>query len=196
MQKLLYITLALLATMMPAMLTSCSETTDEDTEYADWQSRNDTYFTSIYNQAGTHIANGDTNWKVIRCYTKDPETVDPTDYIVAEVLTESTDNTSPLFTDSVKVHYRGTLMPSASYPNGYQFDSSWTGDYNLNTMMPSSGVTSGYIDGFSTALMNMHQGDRWRVYIPYALGYNTTEKTGIPAYSTLVFDLTLVKTWR
>ena len=46
--------------------------------------------------------------------------------------------------------------------------------------------------GFVTALLHMHSGDRWRVYIPYQLGYNTTEKTGIPAYSTLIFDLALI----
>ena len=51
--------------------------------------------------------------------------------------------------------------------------------------------TSTNIDGFTTALMQMHEGDRWMVYIPYNLGYGTETTDNIPAYSTLVFDLTM-----
>jgi FKBP-type peptidyl-prolyl cis-trans isomerase FklB len=52
--------------------------------------------------------------------------------------------------------------------------------------------TNYVVDGFSTALQNMHIGDRWLVYIPYTLGYGTTDSGTIPAYSTLVFDITLL----
>lgn len=34
----------LLAVLAMAMLVSCSETTGEEGEFSDWQSRNDTYF--------------------------------------------------------------------------------------------------------------------------------------------------------
>ena len=51
--------------------------------------------------------------------------------------------------------------------------------------------------------MNMHKGDRWTVYIPYALGHGTSNFTPrdnndkvigltVPAFSTLIYDLTLV----
>ena len=60
-------------------------------------------------------------------------------------------------------------------------------------------AVAGVVDGFSTALQNMHIGDRWKVYVPYNLGYGTQDNknsnTGavvVPAYSTLVFDITLV----
>jgi FKBP-type peptidyl-prolyl cis-trans isomerase FklB len=57
---------------------------------------------------------------------------------------------------------------------------------------------SGLIDGMVTALMKMHIGDRWKVYIPYQLGYGTTtsSSTSIPGYSTLIFDLTLSSYYR
>jgi len=57
------------------------------------------------------------------------------------------------------------------------------------TLSPSKSV-----DGFTTAVMNMHIGDRWKVYIPYQLGYGTSTPSNstIPAYSTLIFDITLV----
>ena len=42
----------------------------------------------------------------------------------------------------------------------------------------------------------MHIGDRWKVYIPYQLAYGKTNNGTIPAYSTLVFDVTLVSYYR
>jgi len=172
---------------------SCSETEDEDTEYENWQERNETYFANIYAQAQT---NSDGTWKIIRnwSYNEDIAT-DKTDYIVVQVLNEGTGSGCPIYTDSVRVHYRGRIIPTTSYPSGYQFDSSWNGDYNLQTMIPSKFAIGDVVNGFATALQNMHIGDRWMVYIPYTLGYGTTATSSIPAYSTLIFDITLHSYW-
>lgn len=179
------------------LLASCSETSDESTEFDNWQERNDAFFTSIYEKARSAQQSGDKSWKIIRAYTKNTETTTITDHIVAHVLTEGDSSAGPtLFTDSVAIHYSGRLMPSESYPEGYNFDSSWTGDYNLETMTASKGVASMYIDGFTTAIMAMKPGDRWEIYIPYALGYGASDKSSIPAYSTLKFDITLMKAWK
>jgi FKBP-type peptidyl-prolyl cis-trans isomerase FklB len=184
-------------------MTSCSES-DEEEEFANWQSKNESYFTQIYTQAETAIKSGDNSWKIIPVYSKDATAAKyMSDYIVAHVETEGTGTESPIYSDQVRVHYRGNFIPSKSHSNGFQFDSSWTGEYNLKTMMPSSFSVSGTILGFTTALMNMHKGDRWMVYIPYPLGYGTQDYTPknnngnatgstIPAYSILKFDLTLV----
>ncbi len=187
--------LALVA-LMPASLVSCSETEEESTEFANWQERNDAYFTSVYTKAKQASDAGDKKWKVIRAYTKNPESTKPTDFVVVEVISEGTGTASPLYTDSVAIHYSGRLMPSASFADGYQFDSSWTGDYNINTMNATKGVAGSFITGFTSALQEMKDGDRWKVYIPYELGYGSSVQNEIPAYSTLVFDLTLVKSWK
>jgi FKBP-type peptidyl-prolyl cis-trans isomerase FklB len=61
---------------------------------------------------------------------------------------------------------------------------------------------NGTITGWATALMQMHIGDHWEIYVPYTLGYGTTNTnttagvTNIPAYSTLIFDIRLVAYWR
>jgi FKBP-type peptidyl-prolyl cis-trans isomerase FklB len=55
---------------------------------------------------------------------------------------------------------------------------------------------NGVVTGFGTALMRMHRGDRWRVYIPYQLAYGSSARSSIPAYSTLIFDLQLEDFWR
>ena len=185
-------------------MTSCSES-DEEEEFANWQSKNESYFTQIYTQAETAIKSGDDSWKIIPVYSKDATSSAKymSDYIVAHVETEGTGTESPIYSDQVRVHYRGNFIPSKSYSNGFQFDSSWTGEYNLKTMMPSSFSVSGTILGFTTALMNMHKGDRWTVYVPYNLAYGTSDYTPkdsqgnvtgstIPAYSMLKFDLTLI----
>ena len=184
-------------------MTSCSES-DEEEEFANWQSKNESYFTQIYTQAETAIKSGDNSWKIIPVYSKDATaTKYMSDYIVAHVETEGTGTESPIYSDQVRVHYRGNFIPSKSHSNGFQFDSSWTGEYNLKTMMPSSFSVSGTILGFTTALMNMHKGDRWTVYVPYNLAYGTSDYTPkdsqgnvtgstIPAYSMLKFDLTLI----
>jgi FKBP-type peptidyl-prolyl cis-trans isomerase FklB len=82
------------------------------------------------------------------------------------------------------------------------FDSSWSGDYNLKTMVPVVLSPSNCVDGFATALQNMHIGDRWQVTIPYQLGYGTSDYSSsgstvmIPGYSNLIFDITLVAYYR
>lgn len=184
-------------------MTSCSES-DEEEEFANWQSKNESYFTQIYTQAESAIKSGDNSWKIIPVYSKDATAAKyMSDYIVAHVETEGTGTESPIYSDQVRVHYRGNFIPSKSHSNGFQFDSSWTGEYNLKTMMPSSFSVSGTILGFTTALMNMHKGDRWTVYVPYNLAYGTSDYTPkdsqgnvtgstIPAYSMLKFDLTLI----
>lgn len=180
-------------------MTSCSESDGEEGEYDNWEKRNEAYFNSIYTQAETAINSGDNSWKIIRTYTKDELTAKAkTDFIVVHVETEGTGTESPIYSDKVRVHYRGNYMPSASYKDGYQFDSSWTGEYNLKAMIPKEFSISDVVKGFSTALMNMHKGDRWTVYIPYTLGYGASDfqksssSPTIPGYSTLRFDLTLV----
>ncbi len=43
------------------------------------------------------------------------------------------------------------------------------------------------------ALTRMHEGDRWEVFIPAKWGYGSMKMDDIPAHSTLIFELQLVK---
>ena len=94
--------------------------------------------------------------------------------------------------DTALVHYQGRLLPSTTFPKGRIFDQSWTTtEFNPSTNAPRKFAISSVVDGFATALQNMKAGDRWLIYIPYQLGYGPKGNNGIPAYSTLVFDVTL-----
>ena len=172
-------------------VTSCSESDEIDAndEYANWQSRNDAFFASLEDS----LSRGGIAWKKIKTFTKDPSTAGVnTDYIYAKVLETGDGTTSPLYSDSVRVSYRGRLIPSVTYPEGYVFDQTYVGNFNIRTTGVLDGVAGDFKEGFSTALQAMHKGDRWRVYVPYELGYGSQSQTGIPAYSVLVFDVALI----
>lgn len=172
---------------------SCSESEDENTEYENWQQRNETFFASLEDSLNSNP----TMWMKFKSYTKDTamNTGMQTDFIYAKkVITgyeQPKDTLRPLFNDSVRVSYRGRLIPSASYAEGYTFDSTVFGTYNLKTNSTARFKVSGLVDGFATALLHMTRFDTWRVYIPWKLGYGSTTSNSIPAYSTLIFDLTL-----
>ena len=87
---------------------------------------------------------------------------------------------SPAATDTVETHYRGT------FPDGKEFDSS----YKRGT--PAKFPVNGVIAGWTEALQLMKVGAKWELYIPYNLAYGAGGRAGIPAYSTLIFELELL----
>ena len=40
-------------------------------------------------------------------------------------------------------------------------------------------------------LQRMRTGERWTVYLPWDMGYGTSDRDGMPGYSVLVFDIKL-----
>lgn len=209
MKKFLYLLLlpALLLTTLTA-LTACEDNTGEEelAEFTfDWQNRNAKFFNERMDEAKTAIAeakaaHGDDwaahcDWRIFRSYAKMPGG-NTADSICVKITERGTGSGHPLYTDSVRVNYVGRLMPTESYAEGRVFDHSGlydTDDYVFNPdfCTPASFAVSLLIEGFTTALMQMRVGDRWRIYIPQELGYMNVTTTAIPAYSTLVFDLQL-----
>ena len=180
------------------LLTSCSET-EEESEFANWQSKNENFFKEVYANAVSRRASGDSSWMTLRKWSlKEDDSsfhADIDDNIVVHVLSESgSTSPSPLFTDTVRVVYEGRLIPSPSYPSGYVFQKTFEGEYNPATAVAVKLGVQEVRDGFATALQHMSIGDRWEVYIPYQLAYGKTgfATGGIPGYSMLIFDVTLV----
>lgn len=98
-----------------------------------------------------------------------------------KVLTEgSGDQPSP--TDTVVVHYRGTLA------DGTEFDSSYSRGN------PATFSLDGIIPGWREALQLMQPGAKWQVFIPPALGYGERGAGGsIGPNQALVFDIELIE---
>lgn len=193
-------------------LSSCSEDDNTVDVYANWQERNEKAFADTLEYARQQIANGSDEWKVILNWSLQNQTPNKdvngntvslkykdADYIVVHVLDKGKGSGCPMYTDSVKVSYRGRILGTDTYPAGYVFDKTFDGTYDKTTAQLSKmAVNGGYIDGFTTALLNMHIGDRWMVYMPYQLAYGTTQSStsSIPAYSMLRFEIVLDSYYR
>jgi peptidylprolyl isomerase len=102
-----------------------------------------------------------------------------------EILQEGkSDGAMPKKGDMVTVHYTGTLT------NGSKFDSS------LDRGQPFSfPIGMGYvIKGWDEGVMGMKVGEKRRLTIPANLGYGPRAMGDkIPANSTLIFDVELLK---
>ena len=98
-----------------------------------------------------------------------------------EVLTEGTGR-SPKATDKVRCHYEGQLI------NGTVFDSSY------KRGEPADFPLDGVIPGWTEGVQLMKEGAKYRFFIPYLLGYGERGAgSSIPPYSTLIFDVELIK---
>ncbi len=175
---------------------SCSESDGDDVDINEWKTENDQYFEKVYQ---SHVNSTATSFllpKWSSASSLSAGELPHTDYIAVDVLESGiNDGSSPYYTDSVLVHYGGRLIPSDDFPKGYEFDHSWLTTFDPAVDMPAQFNVDGLVLGFSTALQHMHRGDRWRVTIPYQLGYGTTTYSNVPAYSNLIFDIRLVDFW-
>ncbi|MEM7697499.1 MAG: FKBP-type peptidyl-prolyl cis-trans isomerase, partial [Verrucomicrobiota bacterium] len=98
-----------------------------------------------------------------------------------EVITEG-DGAKPAATDTVTVHYHGTLI------DGTVFDSSV--ERGQPTSFPLNRVISGWTEG----LQLMPTGSKYRFTIPSDLAYGDRGAgTDIPPGATLVFEVELIK---
>lgn len=96
-----------------------------------------------------------------------------------EVITEG-EGEKPAATDTVTVHYRGTLV------DGTEFDSSY------GRGAPSTFGLNQVISGWTEGLQHMPVGSKFKFYIPSELAYGSRSTGAIPANSALVFEVELL----
>lgn len=88
----------------------------------------------------------------------------------------------PVGTDTVKTHYKGTLI------DGTEFDSSYTRG------QPASFPVKGVIRGWTEALQLMSVGSKWELYIPSDLAYGDRGAGAkIGPGATLIFEIELLE---
>lgn len=199
----------LLLSVLILSFASCKEEDDTYDPYADWSSRNAQYFEQIASQARDSIAQakrtyGDQwedhcNWRMYKTATKAPNIAGAlTDSVCVYIEQRGQGTTCPLWTDTVRVNYRGYLMPTQNIVNGQWveeqtvFSQSYMGELNQEIAVPAEMCVSSAVAGFATALLYMHQDDIWWIYIPSDLAYGSTDSGTVPAYSTLTFYTNLV----
>ncbi|MEE9329370.1 MAG: FKBP-type peptidyl-prolyl cis-trans isomerase [Parvularculaceae bacterium] len=99
-----------------------------------------------------------------------------------QVVEKGAGKVSPKATDKVEVNYRGTLL------SGQEFDSSYsrgqTASFQLNEV----------IGAWTEGLQLMHEGDKYRLFVPPALGYGMrgTPNGPIGPNALLIFDVELI----
>ena len=96
-----------------------------------------------------------------------------------KIITKGT-GPMPKSDDTVKTHYRGTLI------DGTEFDSSYK-----RGEPATFGVTQ-VIKGWTEALLMMPVGSKWQLFIPGELAYGPGGRPGIPPNATLLFDIELI----
>ena len=93
------------------------------------------------------------------------------------------DGPIPKPTDTVTVHYRGTLL------DGTEFDSSYA--RNKPTTFPLTQV----VPGWTQSISKMPVGSKWKLYLGADMGYGDNPRPGgkIPPGATLVFEVELLE---
>ena len=86
----------------------------------------------------------------------------------------------PKSTDSVKVHYTGTLI------DGTVFDSS------VQRNEPAEFLLDQVVPGWTEGLQKINKGGKIKLYVPPHLAYGDDGRPGIPPASTLIFEVELL----
>jgi len=96
-------------------------------------------------------------------------------------VTKAGTGKKPKATDTVTVHYRGTLI------DGTEFDSSY------RRGQPVSFPVNGVIPGWTEVLQLMEEGAKWQVFIPAKLAYGDRGAgPQIGPNATLIFEIELI----
>ena len=101
--------------------------------------------------------------------------------VMYRVLKEGSGTRKPSPRSIVYVHYTGRLI------DGTVFDST------EGEPLPALFMVGDLIMGWQIALTRMHEGDKWEVFIPAKWGYGSMKMDDIPAHSTLIFEMELIK---
>ena len=101
---------------------------------------------------------------------------------IAEKVVEEGKGEKPAATNTVKVHYHGTLI------DGTVFDSS------ISRGEPATFGVHQVIPGWTEALQLMSVGSKYRLYIPQELAYGAHPHPGgaIKPFMALIFDVELL----
>jgi peptidylprolyl isomerase/FKBP-type peptidyl-prolyl cis-trans isomerase FklB len=155
------------------LLSSCIQDDAEVIIDEAWKSANEQTFEALKDSVGYTRADSESN----------------AGYIYYKVIRKGEGSKPAYYTSRVQVYYTGHLI------DGTMFDS-----VKAPYLQPAEfTIGTGVIEGWKTALQLMKEGDRWEVWIPQVLGYGATDRKNtagvvtIPAYSTLKFEIEVVK---
>ena len=191
---------------------SCMSDDDDDDidyEWKDYQTKvyndisvltDDTTKERIYTPLKSESGNGSVYWKTSDFITNRMNADFSQKYPdVGYPATKASAVKPSALTDSVVVRYEGwyydkngkfTIFdPGTEVISGNKPPYTGTNNNTSGTQLAVSGV----VDGFRTIVMDMTVNDERIVCIPYNMGYGSRAQSSIPAYTTLFFDIKLLK---
>lgn len=165
--------------LLSFVFVSCGDDEDE-IDYA-WKALNENAYDAIsrnqgYNELKSASQNGSVYWRESDVLTND-----------TLISLKTTSRGTPEYTDSVSVRYEGWFYQTDG--TKYTFDTTEK-DYNKT---PREFAVNGVVDGWSTVLQDMVEGEEREVVIPWKLGYGSSGSSSIPGYTTLYFNVKLIK---
>ena len=86
----------------------------------------------------------------------------------------------PTKNDKISCNYTGAYIDGTEFNNSYKMGG------------PISFNVTQVIKGWTEALLMMPVGSKWKLYVPYLLGYGPGQYQAIPGGSTLVFEIELL----
>jgi len=157
------------------LITSCQKD-NSIWQYEGWKNTNDKYFAAMKDSTDYTL------------YTIPANRGGGSYYYKVTVKGDST-SASPLYTDEVKVQYRGKLV------NGTVFDQSYTGLTPPTDIATARTFTAGgVVRGWTENLMQMKVGEVRKIVLSQELGYGSTGSyPAILPYSVTVWNVRLVK---
>ncbi len=96
-----------------------------------------------------------------------------------EIVKQGT-GAAPKSTDTVKVHYHGTLIDGAVFDSSVQRGQPI--DFKLDEVIP----------GWTEGIQKVNKGGKIKLYVPPHLAYGDDGRPGIPPSSTLIFEVDLI----
>ncbi len=190
-----------------SLLHSCSEV-EEVGEFDNWQGRNEAYIDSLSAATGDRRVPFTGSGSMVDAYPVGQlfalqsyaSTAASEQYVYCKKLSENPDGARPLYTESASVYYYGTFINGNRFDGNFEgYSATDRGTLDADVKAPTefdapitfSVASSGLVSGWTTVLQYMREGERWMVYIPWQSAYGDTDYNGIPAFSTLVFDIVL-----
>jgi FKBP-type peptidyl-prolyl cis-trans isomerase FklB len=96
-----------------------------------------------------------------------------------EVITQGA-GPKPTLKDTVVCNYKGEFIDGGEFDNSYKRGT------------PAEFPLTNVIRGWTEVLQLMPVGSKYKVYVPYQLGYGASDYNGIPGGSLLVFEIELL----
>jgi FKBP-type peptidyl-prolyl cis-trans isomerase FklB len=196
MKQYLYPILTLLAAL--TLFASCEETKTES-QYANWQQRNDVYIDSLRTLTGNNFvvtpeqALAVPTGTLFAISAVESNTTKNQYFVYCKKISDSNPSgTRPFYTSSVSTYYYGTLIDGSSFDgnfNGYSATDRGTLSPTDADKAPTAYDTpttftvGGVISGWKAALQLMRTGERWMLYIPYQCAYGSQDQTN-PIYNS------------